>query len=814
MRISFNWLKDFIEIQDSHEQVADILTSLGLEVEAVEILEEIPGGLKGVIIGEIIECIKHPNADRLSLTKVDIGSGELLQIVCGAPNVAVGQKVLVATENTTLYPSGKEPFIIKKGKIRGEVSEGMICAEDELGLGTGHDGIIILREDAPIGISAGDYLKLSSDVIFEIGLTPNRSDAMHHLGVAKDLLAWYRVHRDPSLNLTTHFPTISTNKKNSLPISVQINDEKRSPRYSFSLIENIQVKPSQEWMQKRLKAMGQKPVNNVVDITNYIMYEMGQPMHAFDYDEIKGQTIIVQCLKSGTDFTTLDLIERKLKDTDLMICDANSNPLCIAGVLGGTHSGVSDKTKHVLLESAHFQASSIRKTSTAHLIRSQAAKCYEKGTDATITQSAILRFQQLLNESLESDQYNYPIQDIYPTPIEPSQILLSLEEVIRLSGIQFSIDTLKQVLFALDMELTDLQNGQLLVQPGLNKPDVTRAADIIEEIIRVYGFDHIPLPDQIKISFPKNVSSSFEYRKKIGDWLIANGLNEIMSLSLCNSTLLTPLEIWSKEDLIYIHNTSNEQLDIMKPSLLFGGLEAIQFNQNRQHSDLSLFEFGKSYVKNQHQLIEKQKLGIWLTGSKKQIHWNSPKEIPQDFYELKAWVEGILLFSKIDNITFSAIENNSIFSFGGQWSKNEHIIVQAGLVHEKIKTLYDIKKPVWYADFDLETLRYLLPIKSKGFTEFSKFPAVKRDLALVIPKDIRFKQLEELAFKNGGSILKDVSLFDIYENAEQMGPDRKSYALKFILEHPERSMTSEEIDDLMNRLILAFESQLGATVRR
>ncbi|HEX5625417.1 MAG TPA: phenylalanine--tRNA ligase subunit beta, partial [Saprospiraceae bacterium] len=676
--------------------IASILTSLGLEVEGMEELETVKGGLKGVVVARVVECWKHPNADRLSLTKVDAGDGQLLQVVCGAPNVAAGQHVLLAKEGAELHPFNGDPFTIKKGKIRGEASEGMLCAEDELGLGPGHDGIMLLPENVEPGTPASEYLKLQSDTIFEIGLTPNRSDATSHLGVAKDLLAWYRVHRDPLKQLKSWELADLSQAKGALEIAVEVADPASCPRYSGICLSGITVGESPEWLKQGIRAMGLNPINNVVDVTNFVMYEMGQPLHAFDYDQIKDHQIRVRTLPEGTPFKTLDEVERKLSAKDLMICDGQNQPLCMAGVFGGIHSGVSKDTTRIFIESAHFDAGSVRRSSMSHNLRTQSARCFEKGSDPNATVTALQRAVFLLQQTCEAKPDSKLLDD-YPAPIKPAIVELKVADAIRLSGLELDAETLKKVLFALDMELQDMQNGHLRVFVPTNKPDVTRPADLVEEISRVYGLDHIPVPEKIQISFPKNIASSYFLRKRMADWLSANGLNELQTLSLVRSGQCLQSGLWSEDVLVYIHNTSNVQLDAMKPSMCLGGLEAIQFNTNRQQADLAFYETGKDYMRVGGEIREKAKLGIWLTGQKHVAHWMEPKPAQQDLFQLKAHVEGLWKELALSAFVIETV-NDPLFEYGLSYSLNNQVIARLGLLSGKLTAAFDLKKEVWYAE--------------------------------------------------------------------------------------------------------------------
>lgn len=814
MRISFNWLKQYIDIPESPEELSEILTSLGLEVEAIELMEDLKGGLKSVIVAEVMECWKHPNSDRLHLTNINTGAGEFLQVVCGAPNIAKGQKVFLALEGATLYPSTGSPLTIKKGKIRGEISEGMICAEDELGMSANHEGVIVLPDDAVVGTPAAEYLKLSNDIIFEIGLTPNRADAMSHLGVAKDLLAWYRIHKDPTKVLKTLEYVDLKSSKTELAIKVFVEDSVNCPRYSGICLSGIQVIESPDWLKKSIRSMGLNPTNNIVDITNYILYEMGQPLHAFDYDQIQNQEIRVKNLAKGTVFKSLDGIDRKLQKTDLMICDGADNPLCIAGVFGGIGSGISEHTKNIFLESAFFNPGSVRKSSMSHNLRTQSAKCFEKGTDPNATLIALQRAIYLIQQTC-SAKIDSTLVDYYPTPVKMAEVPFNVGEAIQLSGLNIEAEKMKSVLFALDMEIRDLQNETYEVFVPTNKPDVKRQADIVEEISRVYGFDQIHIPDKIKISFPKQIRSTYFLRKKISEWLSANSLQEIMSLSFIKSNICLQAGIWNEQELIYIHNTSNISLDIMRPSICFGGLEAIQFNSNRQQSDLAFYETGKEYQRREAKIIERNKLGIFLYGMQSDAHWLESKPKAHDFFSLKSYVEGILKYLHIDTFSVQELNANGVFDIGIEYVfSGENAIIKAGKLNRNLCLAYDLKKELWYAEIDLDLLLNELPIVERPFKEFSKFPPIKRDLALVIDQHIAFDSIKNIAIQHSGETLKEIQLFDIYKNEEQLGQGKKSYALSFTFEHQDRQLTSEEMESYMNDLIQVYEKELGAKVRK
>lgn len=813
MRISLNWLRQYIDISESVEELADILTSLGLEVESVETVEELKGGLKNIVVAEIVECWKHPNADRLHLTKVNPGNGEILQVVCGAPNVAAGQKVFLAQVGASIFPKKGDPFVIKAGKIRGEVSEGMLCAEDELGLSENHEGLLLLDSNAIPGTPAADYLKLKTDVYFEIGLTPNRADATSHLGVARDLLAWYRVHKDPAKQLRQIELGSLDMEIQGHEMKVQVLNPVLCPRYSGICISGIEVKESPDWLQKAIRSMDLNPINNVVDVTNYILYELGQPLHAFDYDQIKNHSIIVDTLDADTKFVTLDGVERSLRSNDLMICDGEKKGLCIAGVFGGLNSGISELTTTIFLESAHFNASTVRKSSMAHNLRTQSARCFEKGSDPNLTIYALQRACYLLKKTCEA-QISSNLIDLYPVPIQAAKIKMNVNQAIQLSGMNLDLDKLKQVLFALNMELEDLQDGFINVFVPTNKPDVLRMPDVVEEVCRVYGFENIPIPEKMQISFPKNEDSLYTIRKEIAGFLSANNLQEIMSLSLMRSGICNQSGLFREEDLVIIHNTSNIHLNAMKPSICFGGLEAIQYNSNRQQTDLSFYEMAKSYVRKGDRIQEKAKLGIWLCGLQNAALWSDPKPASQNFYQIKAVIESILHRLQFPIPTFESIENKNVFEWGLEYKSETTEIIQFGKLQSKLLAIFDIKKEVFYAEIDLEALAAKISNKPAVFTEFSKFLPIKRDLALILDQSVNFSELQTIAYKHSKNLLKSVQLFDIYENAEQIGSGKKSYALSFTFENHDRQMSSEEMETLMNELILIYKKEVNAIVRQ
>jgi phenylalanyl-tRNA synthetase beta chain len=813
MKTSLNWLKTYIDLDKSPEEVGDLLTGLGLEVEGLETVQSVPGGLKGVFVGEVIECGKHPNADRLSLTRVDVGEKELLQIVCGAPNVAKGQKVLVARVGTTLYPTDGDPIQLKKGKIRGEVSEGMICAEDELGLGTNHDGILVLPENSPVGKPAADYFQLETDHVYEIGLTPNRSDATAHLGVARDLAAFLRINE--KYNRPLQLPDVSRFKVDhtDLQVEVVVENTEACPRYSGISIQGITVKESPDWLKKRLLAIGVRPLNNIVDITNFILHELGQPLHAFDLAQVAGRKVIVKTLPEGTPFTTLDERQRNLLAEDLMICNGQSEGMCIAGVFGGISSGVTEKTKDIFLESAHFQAQWVRRTSMKHNLRTDAAKIYEKGSDPEITVYALKRAALLIQE-LAGGKIASEIVDVYPQPVERAVVEVKLRNVKRLTGIDLQAKQLKEIFAALDMEVLKEEKGTFTVTVPTNKSDVTREADVIEEILRIYGYNKVPEKSRMESAlaiapYPDPVA----LRNQVGDMLAANGLLEMMGLSLSESRFYQEIYTdFPEEELIYIKNTSNVQLNIMRPDMLFNGLSAVVHNQNRQQQDLKLFEFGKTYRQKGDTIQEVQHLSLFLTGNRHPESWLIPSA-RVDFFSLKALVQRVFQRLGIRGYQETPFQD-PVFQLGLRFHRGQQELASFGKVNPGFVKAMEIKSPVWFADMHWDNLTASVKPEKLVFEEISRFPQVRRDLALVIDNSVNFQDIVTIAGKGGKKLLKAINLFDVYENEEQLGKGKKSYAVSFIFEDPERTLSDKEIDKVMTKLITQFESKLSAVIRR
>lgn len=813
MKVSLNWLKQYLDINLSKEEISELLTGIGLEVEGMEEIESVKGGLKGVVIGHVKACGKHPEADRLSLTKVDIGSGEDLQIVCGAPNVAAGQKVVVATIGTVLYDADGKEFTIKKGKIRGEFSEGMICAQDELGLGTDHSGIIVLPEDAVVGTKASEYFNIENDVVYEIGLTPNRSDATCHTGVAKDLAAALKINRNHSGKVKMPDTTGFAADSNALPFSVVVENTEACPRYSAVTIKGVTVKESPDWLKNRLNAIGVRPINNIVDITNFVLHELGQPLHAFDADQIRGKKVIVKTLPEGTVFKSLDGVDRQLTATDLMICDGESNGMCIGGVFGGINSGVTEKTKNIFLESAHFNAKWIRRTSMHHQLRTDAASCFEKGSDPNVTVYALKRAAMLIRESAGGEIAS-EIVDLYPKVIEKVKVEVAYAKVNRLIGVEIPVADLKSILAALEMEVVSENEQRFTVAVPTNKADVTREADVIEEILRIYGFNKVPVSNQIRsaVTISKKPDPQ-KVKNTISELLIASGFNEIMAVSLTESRYFNETLPIDSSELVFVNNTANMHLDIMRPTMLFSGLEAVLHNQNRQYADLKLYEFGKSYRKTKDGFKENDHLTLFLTGLKNQESWLEKDTTEVNYYTLKAYVFNVLNRLGISNFQESAVADN-IFSFGLKYHRGPENLVTYGKVQSSVLKKMDIKNAVFYAEFNWDAIINALKKQKIEFAELSKFPSIRRDLALIIDNSVNFQDIAEIANKTGKNILKDVNLFNVYENEEKLGKGKKSYAVSFVFQDDSKTLQDKEIEKIMNKLIETYEGKLGAVIRR
>ncbi len=804
MKISLTWLKEFIDLPESTEQISQWLTGTGLEVEGVEIYEEIEGGLEGLVIGEVLTCDKHPNADKLSVTTVDIGDNIISPIVCGAPNVAAGQKVVVATVGATLYPSDGESFKIKKAKIRGEVSEGMICAEDEIGIGASHDGIMVLDTNLPNGTPAREYFKPSTDEVVEIGLTPNRADAASHFGVARDLRAL--LDRPITLPESDIPSTVKTRE-----IAVEVRNTTACPRYSGLTISGLKVTDSPNWLQNRLKAIGLSPINNIVDITNYVLHGLGQPLHAFDADEITGDKIIVDTLPEGTTFTTLDEKERKLAPTDLMICNANLEGMCIAGVFGGIKSGVKESTTSIFLESACFAPDYIRKTAQKHQLKTDASFRFERGTDPNNTVYALKVAAKLITE-ICGGEITSSLTDIYPVPVADFEVSVKYKNIDRLIGKTLDRDFIIKTLKLLDIQIESATElGFKAIVPPY-RVDVTREADIIEEILRIHGYDNIELSSQLGSTylseFPDKDKTSTMSR--VANLLVSRGYSEIFTNSLSNPELTADTSHWPAAQNIEVLNKLSEELGILRPTLLFTGLESLRYNISHRQPNLKFFELGKSYTMADGKYKEKEHLVLFLAGKTYEEHWNATSE-EVDFHDLKESVMAILAKLGVTTLDSQPTEDE-VFKYGITLSTNGRHLASLGLVSPQLAKRSGIKSPVFFADMDWKAL-----MKSAGkqptYVPVSKYPEVRRDLSLVIDKKVSFKDIQEVALTVEKRLLKKINVFSVYEG-EKIDEGKKSYALSFILQDQNKTLQDKAIDKVMQQLIKKFESDLNAHIRK
>jgi phenylalanyl-tRNA synthetase beta chain len=808
MKISYNWLKQFLQVDWEENKTSELLTDLGLEVEGIETKESIKGSLEGILVGEVLTCKQHPNADRLKITTVDLGTGDPVQIVCGAPNVAAGQKVPVATIGTTLYDDKGVGFKIKKGKIRGEESHGMICAEDELGLGTSHDGILILDKKLKAGTQGSQVFNIETDQVFEIGLTPNRADAMSHYGVARDFRAGLIQH---GINLELITPSVSDFhvEQRRLRIDVEVENKDLAPRYCGISIVDVEVKDSPEWIQNRLKSIGITPKNNIVDITNYVLHELGQPLHAFDASKIKGNKVIVKTLAQGTKFTTLDEVERELHSEDIMICDAESNPLCIAGVFGGINSGVSEKTTSIFLESAYFNPISIRKSAKRHALNTDASFRFERGIDINFTKYALKRAAILIKE-YANGKIASDVIDFYPEKIEDFQVFLSYESAFRLIGQEIDKETIKNILASLEIKISSETEGGLGLTIPSYRVDVQREADIIEEILRVYGYNNI------KFSHKLNTSISFDSNKDVSlENIVANqlttlGFNETMANSLTKEEYSSFSENLKSEFNVTMLNPLSNDLKVMRQSLLFSGLESISYNLNRKNNSLKLYEFGKTYHKYEKGYQEDKHLTIFVSGARTKDSWTSLTQNSEFFY-LKGIVMSILERIGVTNIKTSPVKSD-VFSEGIVLSLGKNKLVEFGVIKKKILKEFGIKQEVLFADFDWTGILSVSGKKKIKVAMLPKFPSVKRDLALLLDEKITFKEIYDLAFQSERNLLKDVGLFDVYQG-DKLPEGKKSYAVSFVLQDNNKTLEDRQIDKIMQKLQQSFEKNLAAVLR-
>ncbi|MBC6988135.1 phenylalanine--tRNA ligase subunit beta [Hymenobacter sp. BT491] len=808
MKISLDWLRTLIPTDKSAAEIGALLTGSGLEVEGIEELESIPGGLRGVVIGEVLTCQKHPDADKLSLTTVDVGDGTPRQIVCGAPNVTAGQKVVVALDGATLYPSQGEPFKIKKSKIRGAASEGMICAEDEIGLGTSHAGIMVLDTPLPNGTPAAEYFGLGSDSVFEIGLTPNRADAASHFGVARELRALLR--QPCHLPEIGHFHAPATAKRN---IRVEIQDETGSQRYAGLLLDNVKIGPSPEWLQRRLRSIGLSPINNVVDVTNFVLHELGQPLHAFDADQIPGGKIVVKRATEGEKFVTLDGAERTLRAADLVIAGAAGEPLALAGVFGGKTSGVSDATTRVFLESAYFAPAAVRRTAQTHQLKTDASFRFERGTDPHMVPIALKRAALLLQE-IAGATIAAPIVDVYPTPIAHTLVRLRLPRVEMLVGQYIAPERIRQILTDLDIliseESEDGHEWILAVPP--HKVDVTREADIIEEILRIYGYNHVALRPHNSASFLAKFPNPDPevLRQNIARLLSGQGYSEIITNSLTNSQYFEK-EGQPADELVRVLNYNSADLNVLRPSVLHSGLEILRHNINRRQRDLKLYEFGKTYQRDADgKYQEKNKLAIFLTGNATAETWQHKSE-KSNFHDLAAAVQQVLAALGHPAPAPQPVQHPYLAGGLALLAHNQ-VVAQLGAVAAGVLKRLDVSQPVWYAELDWDWLvrKYKNALAAR---ELPKFPEVRRDLSLVVDRSVTFEQLRQIAVRAERKLLQTVTVFDVYEG-DNLGEGKKSYSVSFILQDPTQTLTDQAIDAAMQRLIGQFEKQAGAVIRR
>jgi phenylalanyl-tRNA synthetase beta chain len=818
MKISYNWIKDYLKIDLDPHKVAEILTGIGLEIEGTLEWESVKGGLEGVIIGEVLTSIKHPNADKLTLNTVNIGIGEPLHIVCGAPNIAAGQKVLVAIPGTFVF-KGEEKFEIEKSKIRGELSEGMICAEDEIGLGTLHEGIMVLDPGAVPGTPAGEYFKIVKDYVFEIGLTPNRIDSGSHFGVARDLAAYLSVNQD--FIGKAILPAIDSFKpdKTKETFDIIIENKKDCPRYTGVNIFNVKISESPEWLKNRLKAIGQNPINNVVDITNYVQHEIGQPLHAFDADKITGKKVIIRNLPEKSKFITLDEIERKLSSSDLMICNEKEG-MCIAGVFGGLESGVTSSTTNIFLESAYFNPISIRKTARRHGLNTDASFRFERGADPNITSWALKRAATLIRD-IAGGKLSAEIKDVYPAKITNAFIEVTYRNIKKLIGKDIAPEIIKKILGLIDIKIIREAGEKLVLEIPAYKVDVHMEADVIEEILRIYGYNNINVDN--------HVNSTLTYLAKpdkekvvniISDTLSANGFAEIMCNSLTPSAWFENSDDFDKNQLVRLANPLSSDLNVMRQSLLFGGLSSIAWNINRQNNDLKFYEFGTCYFNKNNNLkskrvenyFEKTDLDLFISGNRGRQSWNFPAD-PSDFYFIKSFVEMIMRRCGIRPDLFIINESKrKYFSESLSYSSNNQIIAEAGRLSKSFVGKFNIEQDVFYGHIEWDSLLHNIENYSIQYEELPKYPSVRRDLALLLDREVKFSQISTLAFRTERSILKDVGLFDVYES-DSLGKNKKSYAISFLLQDNQRTLTDKNIEKVMNNFIKIFEKELGAKLR-
>jgi len=808
MKISYNWLKQFINLDWEPEKTSELLTNLGLEVEGLEKYSSIKGGLEGIIVGHIEKCEKHPNADRLKVTSVNVGKETLLKIVCGAPNVKKGQKVAVATIGTTLYNSDGESWKIKKGKIRGEESNGMLCAEDEIGLGESHDGILILDDKFKPGDPLSNYYDVESDYIFEIGLTPNRADAMSHYGTARDIKAGLI---QLGINSELMSPSVSGFHvdNRSLKIDIDVADKKKAPRYCGITISGVSVNNSPSWLQNRLKAIGLSPINNVVDVTNYVLHSLGQPLHAFDADKITGQKVIVRNAIKGEKFTTLDGIERDLDSEDLMICNSKE-PMCIAGVFGGLNSGVSNLTTSIFLESAYFDPVSIRKSSKRHGISTDASFRFERGVDPNITKYA-LKFAAMLIAEVAGGEISSDPRDEYPNKIEDKQVFINFMKTNKIIGEEIPKETIKKILSSLEIKVNNVTEAGLGLTIPSYRNDVTREIDVIEEILRVYGYNNIQIKNKLNSSISNSSRiTNHKIENVVAEQLVGHGFFEIMTNSLTSKNYIQFGNSSDENEFVKILNPLSSDLAILKNNMLFSGLESIKYNLNRQQNRLKLFEFGKTYHQTNGERKEINNLALFITGNIDSLNWKSSKA-KTDFFFTKGIVNSIL--NKLGIIKYKeTISKNNIFEYGQNLLIKEKSLVEYGLINSDIIKYFSIDQNIFYINFNWNLITDLIKDKNIKYKQIPKFPEVKRDFALLVDNNISFESISKIAKKTDQKFLKNIILFDVY-NGENLPKGKKSYAVSFTLQDETKTLTEKEIDKIMSKLENSFKDELGAELR-
>ena len=820
MNISYNWLKEYVDFNLTPGEVAAALTSIGLETGSVEEVQTIKGGLEGIVIGEVLTCEPHPNSDHMHVTTVNLGQEEPVQIVCGAANVAAGQKVVVATLGTKLY-DGDECFTIKKSKLRGVESNGMICAEDEIGLGTSHDGIIVLPADAVPGTPAKDYYNIKSDYVLEVDITPNRADACSHYGVARDLYA-YLLQNGYETSLRRPSDEAFAVENNELPIAIEVKSQEACPRYAGVSIKGVTVKESPEWLKDKLNTLGLRPINNIVDITNYILHAYGQPLHCFDADKIKGGKVVVQTLAEGTPFVTLDGVERKLSDKDLMICNTEE-PMCIAGVFGGLDSGTTEETKNVFIESAYFNPTSVRKTARRHGLSTDSSFRFERGVDPNVTIYALKQAAILIKE-LAGGTVSMDIVDVYPNPIADFKVELGYDYVSSLIGKEIPAETVKSIVTSLEMKIENETAEGIALSIPPYRVDVQRPCDVVEDILRIYGYNNVEIPTSLKssIAVKNKEDRSHRLQQLVAEQLVGCGFNEILNNSLTKAAYYDGNETFRPENLVSLMNPLSNDLNVMRQTLLFGGLESIAHNANRKSADLRFFEYGNCYHYNKEKkdaekvlacYSEDYHLGLWLTGKRVSGSWAHADE-ESSVYELKAYVENI--FARLGLNMRSVVVGNltdSIYSTALSYhTRGGKLLATVGIVSKKLTKAFDIDNEVYYADINWKNMLQAIKSVKVSYTELSKFPSVKRDLALLLDKNVQFADIERIAYECERKLLKAVELFDVYEG-KNLEPGKKSYAISFILQDEEKTLNDKQIDKIMSKLIASYEKQLSAKLR-